>query len=156
MAHVAGLSIKPMVKLPRDPAACWEWIGTRLRNGYGKKTFDKKNMLAHRWVWQQFFGPIAEGMVIDHICQNRGCVNPHHLRVVTQAENVRAGLVTTLTEGDVQEIRSMWNEGWQSPDLAQKFGVTAATIKDIVRGKSWGKPQPFYGARANAPEDKAA
>lgn len=152
----ARFPTRKLVSLPRDPSGCWEWIGNKTPNGYGKKQFAGHTHSAHRWIWQLLQGPIPDGMVIDHVCQNRACVNPQHLRVVTQAENVRAGLTTTLTLGDAEEIRAMWRDGWQSPCLAERFGVTAATIKDIVRGKSWNKPQPFYGAHANMPKDKAA
>jgi hypothetical protein len=68
---------------------CWEWQGKR-RNGYGI-LFDSRNQsmgMAHRVVYELFFGEkIDEGMQLDHICRNRGCVNPTHVRVVTNQLN---------------------------------------------------------------------
>lgn len=145
-----------LVQLPRDPAGCWEWIGNKTANGYGKKQFAGHTHSAHRWLWQMLQGPIPDGMVIDHVCQNRACVNPQHLRVVTQAENVRAGLSTVLTPGDAKEIRQMWADGWTQPDIAEKFGVPRSTIASITQGHSWSKPKKFYGAAANALKEKAA
>jgi len=74
---------------------CWEWDHSRLNNGYGKFGAGKKQYLAHRYAWELFRGPIPEDMQIDHLCRNRGCVNPDHMRVVTLKENVLAGIGIT-------------------------------------------------------------
>lgn len=52
----------------------------------------KKAIKAHRAAWMLANGPVPEGMVLDHICRNRACINLDHLRVVTQQENIMAGL----------------------------------------------------------------
>lgn len=70
---------------------CWEWTGSRHPRGYGE-FFDGSTVVrAHRWAYEQFVGPIPEGLVIDHLCRNTGCVNPLHLEAVTQTENIRRG-----------------------------------------------------------------
>ncbi|MEU5322933.1 HNH endonuclease signature motif containing protein [Streptomyces sp. NPDC021056] len=48
-------------------------------------------VLAHRYAWELLREPIPAGLVIDHLCRNRRCVNPGHLEVVTLAENTRRG-----------------------------------------------------------------
>lgn len=71
---------------------CWIWIGARTGpgdKGYGRIALPgNKRMLAHRWAYETFVGPIPEGLQIDHLCRNRPCVNPAHLEPVTNRENV--------------------------------------------------------------------
>lgn len=155
MSQFPGETVKPLVKLGRTPDDCWEWIGRKHANGYGKKQFHSRTLLAHRWLWMQLFGPIPSGLVIDHVCQNPGCVNPHHLRVVTQAENVRSGLTTLLTDGDVKEIRRLHELGWFADNIAAKFDVHEKTIRSLLAGKSWRKAKPFYGPKKYAPNKVA-
>ena len=61
-------------------------------NGYSRLRINNKNIQAHRWAWELINGKISDGFVIDHICRNRKCVLPEHLRMVTQQENIMAGL----------------------------------------------------------------
>ncbi len=61
-------------------------------NGYSRIRINNKNIQAHRWAWELVNGQIPEDFVIDHICRNRKCVLPEHLRMVTQQKNIMAGL----------------------------------------------------------------
>jgi hypothetical protein len=63
---------------------CWEWIGTKLPSGYGR--YGKQ--YAHRLVYELVTGPIPAKMTIDHLCNNPSCVNPVHLAIATQRENI--------------------------------------------------------------------
>ena len=69
-------------------SGCWEWQGEILANGYGRICHNQKRSLAHRWSYMQHVGPIPDDLVIDHECNNKRCVNPEHLRPMTQQENV--------------------------------------------------------------------
>lgn len=71
---------------------CWNWGGTVMKNGYGYLHVSGKNVRAHRWSYEHHVGPIPDGLVIDHLCRNKLCVNPEHLEPVTPGENVRRGL----------------------------------------------------------------
>jgi len=71
---------------------CIESKRTITTNGYSRIFVDGKNIQAHRWAWELINGKIPTGLVIDHICKNRKCVAIDHLRMVTQQENVMAGL----------------------------------------------------------------
>lgn len=71
---------------------CWEWFGGIKGNGYGVVWYDGGLHQAHRWVYEQFCGPIPEGLQLDHLCRNRRCVRPEHLEPVTRLENLRRGV----------------------------------------------------------------
>lgn len=68
---------------------CWLWIRSRHTHGYGKLRIGGKDYYAHRVAYEARYGPIPEGMEIDHLCCVKACCNPHHLEAVTHAENVR-------------------------------------------------------------------
>jgi len=119
---------------------CWPWLGSiNKRTGYGKKTFHRKDVLAHRWMYEQRVCKIADGMVINHLCRNRRCVNPSHLEVVTQQDNCKHGAGCKLTEEQVTKIKNMKNQVvWgEKKHIAKYYGVTPATISDIWYGRSW-------------------
>lgn len=66
---------------------CWNWVAGKTSNGYGLFKFDGTTQVAHRLAYVATHGPIPKGMQIDHMCHNRGCVRPDHLRVVTAKQN---------------------------------------------------------------------
>ena len=71
---------------------CWLWIGARHPNGYGNFTANTGQVCcAHRYAYELLVDKIPPGMTIDHICKVRNCVNPDHLRVMTQSANSRIG-----------------------------------------------------------------
>jgi hypothetical protein len=79
-------------KVRRAEDGCWIWQGTTTSKGYGQFWHDGRLVGAHRFAWEQAHGrPIPEGLVIDHLCRTRNCVNPEHLEPVTTRENTLRG-----------------------------------------------------------------
>jgi hypothetical protein len=72
------------------PTECWPWL-RYTQKGYGRTRFGGKSMQAHRVAWQLTNGPVPLGLVLDHLCRNRGCCNPAHLEPVTNEENLMRG-----------------------------------------------------------------
>lgn len=76
----------------RGEGCCWEWRGTRNNKGYGSLVFERKRYAAHR-VSVELSGRTYEpGQVTDHLCRNPSCVNPAHLEIVSNRENVLRGI----------------------------------------------------------------
>lgn len=72
-------------------STCWNWTGFIGTNGYGQFSVGRRLINAHRWSYEDQVGPISEGLVLDHLCRNRACVNPKHLEPVTQQINAMRG-----------------------------------------------------------------
>lgn len=142
----------------RGPDECWNWTARPGPAGYGHVGTGGRGgrmMLAHRAVWEEIHGPIPKdgswhGRVILHTCDNRLCCNPAHLRMGTQADNVKdmdkkGRRVSTphlgedhgmakLTDDQVREIRA---STLSHRELGRRFGVTHTMVGYIKRRQSW-------------------
>lgn len=76
---------------PAQPSACWNWIGSRDRWGYGLMRVDGKTRVIHKVVYEHFNGTVTPGLELDHTCKNASCVNPAHLEQVTHSVNITRG-----------------------------------------------------------------
>lgn len=78
--------------LTEDQKYCQEWQGSLTWNGYGEFKHEGKTVRAHRFSYKYFVGKIPENLIVHHECKNRKCVNPKHLKAITQKLNIQLGL----------------------------------------------------------------
>lgn len=136
------------------PNECWQWTGCTTQKGYGRFNVGGPIHFAHRVAWVIRRGPIPKGLWVLHTCDNRGCVNPWHLFLGTQTENMRDAAQkgrligrrtargrelpqTKLTERDVASIRRRYEAGERQHVLATAFGITQPTVSKIIRKENW-------------------
>lgn len=94
-----------------EKTTCWRWLGGKTIWGYGTFSLRSGKLIgAHQFSYLTFYGQIEPGLVIDHLCRNPSCVNPSHLEAVTQAENMRRGLLPT-TYGQQHRIKTHCPKG---------------------------------------------
>lgn len=80
---------------------CWEWTACRHKKGYGQFRAGMMRQ-AHLWLWEQVVGPVPEGLELDHLCKNRGCVNPDHFEPVTHQVNI------ARSESNSVALKAVW------------------------------------------------
>lgn len=135
-----------------DAESCWEWEGSGNGEGYGRLRVSGKGVVAHRFSWEIHFGKIDDGLFVCHHCDNPACVNPNHLFLGTNQDNMidmvkkgrnspRRGVKNNkakLTPDKVRKIRSLYREGELSQyAIAKMFGVGQPCIKDVVNHNTW-------------------
>ena len=124
-----------------------------LDTGYTLIHFNKKHairaVLTHRFVFENLFGPIPEGISILHSCDNPPCFNPMHLFSGTPLDNSTdmvakdrhaCGIRNTqskISEADVAEIRRLFASGVYQRIIGKRFGLAQCTISEIVHRKIW-------------------
>lgn len=82
-------------KIKKTEQDCWLWTGSGTVGGYPSFWSGERFVLAHRWSYEHFIGAIPDGLVLDHLCRVKRCVNPAHLDPVTQRENVMRSIGPT-------------------------------------------------------------
>ena len=121
-----------------ESTGCWNWNGFVNEQGYGQRSRRGTTVKAHRLFYVAKFGDVPDGMMLDHLCRNRRCVNPDHLEPVSNAENVRRGNSAKLSVEKVADIRSRYAAGGISQlALAAEYGVSERLVQMIVTGQAW-------------------
>lgn len=135
-----------------SPDDCWEWQASRTKGQYGQFKMDNARVLAHRVAYLLSNGPIPEGLLVLHRCDNPPCCNPAHLSIGTGKDNTRdmierkrnpdfhgeKGANCKLTTRQVIEIRELHAQGTtEQTEIARRFHVTPQAINLIVKRRNW-------------------
>lgn len=132
---------------------CWEWKSSLIGSGYGQFQCRINGIVhryAHRVSWVLYKGDIPDGMKILHKCDNRKCVNPNHLFIGTQKDNVadmdqkgRRVVVAHFGENhkrailNIDAILDIKNSNLKNTELAAKYGVRPSAISKVRCGRTW-------------------
>jgi len=135
------------------PDECWEWQGAIGNKSEGKRygsfALRGKVVGAHRLSYEMTYGAIPPGFYVMHSCDNPQCVNPKHLSLGAQTENMRDMCVkgrsrrgeqvsrAKLTDADVRAMRKLYKSGLSIGAIARCFGVVRSNASCIVRGLQW-------------------
>lgn len=132
-------------------SGCWVWTGPKFTHGgYGRVNINRKAHRAHRLSWETVNGPVPSGMVVMHKCDRPACINPDHLAIGTQFENMRdmyakgrgrpgyvAGEKVGTAKLRAEQARDIRTRRMSSRQFAKFYGVSQRAVISIWRGKTW-------------------
>ena len=124
----------------KGPDECWNWQGAVTSRGYGCVRVDNKTVGAHRRAYEVSKGPIADGMVICHQCDNKLCCNPAHLWLGTHLDNAmdyNDKGKRKLRAEDIPGIRQLFREGMNKSAIGRRYGITETAVRQIIKGQRW-------------------
>ena len=138
-------------KWRKDKSGCWIWTASTAGKGYGQFRIPgtRRNVYAHRLSWEMRNGPVPDGKLVCHRCDNPLCVNPAHLFLGDAEANLKdmaakgrhlygeRNAQAKLTEKQVRAIHALAAKGASQRAISEKFGVGQMTINRIVRGLRW-------------------
>lgn len=125
---------------PVPESGCWIWTAAVDRCGYGKVTVNNAKVRAHRVSYEIFNGPIISGGHVLHTCDVRCCVNPAHLYVGTNLQNMRDKVSRKRAAGQVltpDDVRSIRNDRRPTKDIAADYGISTNHVRSIMCRCKW-------------------
>ena len=145
-----ALFLMKIQKLSEKNGGCWVWTGTLDRRGYGVIQLSepiRHQVKAHRYSWELFTGrPVPSSRIqVCHTCDHPYCVNPHHLFLGTNQDNIddkaqKGRAARKLNIISVREIKTLLGQGELSQtEIANMYNVSLPTIYDIGAERTWRK-----------------
>ncbi len=117
---------------------CHIWSRFKDKDGYGIFRIDGRSVRAHIFYYEQKYGPVPDGLELDHKCERRDCVNPDHMEAVTHAENVRrGGRVSYMTMEKAREVRARKAQGQTHKQIAEEMQIGFSLVGQIVTNRCW-------------------
>ena len=119
------------------PDECWEWQRSRV-HGYGRIMVDGRIVGAHRASYILHKGPIPDGLHVRHTCDNPPCVNPAHLILGTNADNVADKVARRRTRTRIpdQVIADIRSDPRAATEIASDLGVSVGHVRDVRAGRA--------------------
>jgi len=134
-------------KVTKLPTGCWLWTGTVHGKGYGHFKLSNKVAKAHRVAWELYIGDIPAGLMVLHGCDVTACVNPEHLFLGTNDDNLKdrqakgrqaRGEKTWTAKLDASQVIEIRQSTMMSRlELSIQYGVSKSTINSILNGETW-------------------
>ena len=136
---------------PEPNCGCWLWTGRTNDDGYGRVTILKKVFPAHRMAWTFYRGVIPDEVHVLHRCDVRTCVNPDHLWLGSQTDNIRdmdiknrrrpaSGIENGKSKFTVSEVLNIRSKRLSAREFATLYHVDRSTIYRVWRGVTWQTP----------------
>lgn len=131
--------------------SCWEWQKSKSKQGYGQCGFLGKVHLAHRISWKVFNGDLYPNILVLHKCDNPSCVNPEHLFLGTDKDNVMDSILknrfhrakgeqhhfSKYSTAQIREARLLKEKGLTYRVISEKTGIALKSLSGIINRKAW-------------------
>jgi hypothetical protein len=153
--HTVGISgfVKILNGIRRGKNECWEWDHSRTVAGYGRIRIDGKYAFAHRYSWLYHKGEIPKDMMVCHSCDNPPCINPNHLFIGSNTDNMRDCVKkgryvgpprmrgvkhpkSKLNDSSVAKIREMYGNK-TIVEIAKIFNIAPSLAHRVARREVW-------------------
>ena len=158
-ARLRGVPIaeKLAIKSVTSESGCRLWVGSVSPKGYGVLEVNKKARFTHRVAYEIAYGPIPDGLLVCHRCDTPACINPEHLFLGTNADNM-ADMVSKNRQArirgeghvraklNLEQVHAILASDKTNLALAVEYGVSKSLISHIRTGRNW-----HYVERADAP-----
>ena len=158
LRDAAGLSEQFEARVEPDlNSGCWLWSRGQTTDGYGTFQMERRTVLAHRASWAIYRGKLPAGQMVCHRCDTPACVNPSHLFLGSQTENMadmkakgradrqfgaRNGRAI-LSDDQAREILDLKGLGFGQRPIARSYGVSDSTVSRIIRRESFPHVWPY-------------